>query len=181
MRSCRNSTPGFASSRYCSCTAAASALPKRMSSFENPNVNESFWSISVTRTSSASESESRLASSNPPNPAPRITTCFTRGSQQRALSSAEVGRGFGEGRDRPDADVLGVEELEPLGERACREDRPRARPRAFPGRRRTGAPPARAGRAARVRRRKKAGSSAATVTIPAVRGLVDAVAGEARR
>src|SRR5204862_8011864 len=64
-------------SRYCSCSADVSALPKRMSSFENPNVNESFWSISVTRTTSGTESDRRLASSKPPNPAPRITTCFT--------------------------------------------------------------------------------------------------------
>src|SRR5438093_7085037 len=49
-----------------------------MSSFENPNVNDSFWSISVTRTSSASESERRLDSPKPPNPAPRITTCVFR-------------------------------------------------------------------------------------------------------
>src|SRR4029079_7444834 len=78
IRSCRNSTPGFARSRYCSRTADAPALPKRMSSFEKPNVKPSFWSISVTRTSSATESERRLASSSPPNPAPRITTCLTR-------------------------------------------------------------------------------------------------------
>src|SRR5437773_4046634 len=61
-----------------------------MSSFENPNVNESFWSISVTRTSSATASESRPASSRPPNPAPRITTCFmlpTLRSPRGALGS----------------------------------------------------------------------------------------------
>ena len=38
-RSWRNSTPGFASSLYGIRTAAASARPKRMSSFEKPNVN----------------------------------------------------------------------------------------------------------------------------------------------
>jgi hypothetical protein len=32
--------------------------------------------MSVTSTSSATESESRLANSNPANPAPSITTCF---------------------------------------------------------------------------------------------------------
>src|SRR5215207_2310754 len=32
--------------------------------------------MSVTRTSSASELDSRVASSKPPKPAPRITTCF---------------------------------------------------------------------------------------------------------
>jgi hypothetical protein len=47
-----------------------------MSSFEKPNVKPSFWSISVTWTSSATESESRLASSSPANPAPRITMRF---------------------------------------------------------------------------------------------------------
>ncbi len=76
MRSWRNSTPGFASSRYGIRTSAALAPPKTMSSFQKPNVKESFWSIRVTRTSSATESERRLASSNPPKPAPRITMCF---------------------------------------------------------------------------------------------------------
>jgi len=52
-----------------------------MSSFENPKVNESFRSRSVTRTSSASESESRVASSRPAKPAPRIRTCFSRAAQ----------------------------------------------------------------------------------------------------
>src|SRR5690348_799470 len=66
----------LAISLYWSRTEVASLRPKRMSSFEKPNVNESFWSISVTSTSSATESDSRLASSNPANPAPRITTCF---------------------------------------------------------------------------------------------------------
>src|SRR6185437_8861846 len=47
-----------------------------MSSFENPNVKPSFWSINVTRTSSTTEAERRLASSRPAKPAPRITTCF---------------------------------------------------------------------------------------------------------
>src|SRR6266571_139088 len=59
-----------------------------MSSFEKPNVNESFRSISVTRASSASESERRLASSRPPNPAPRITTCFTRATIRAGLRRA---------------------------------------------------------------------------------------------
>src|SRR5258706_47004 len=45
------------------------------SSFEKPKLNESFWSTSVTRTSSASVSESRVASSRPAKPAPRIRTC----------------------------------------------------------------------------------------------------------
>src|SRR4051812_17361075 len=76
MRSWRNSTPGFSSPRYGIRTEAASAPPKRMSSFQKPNVKASFWSISVTRTASASESERRPASPNPPNPAPRTPTGF---------------------------------------------------------------------------------------------------------
>jgi len=55
-----------------------------MSSFENPNVNEAFRSRSVTRTSSASESESRVASSRPAKPAPRIRTCFFRAAPRLA-------------------------------------------------------------------------------------------------
>src|SRR5215207_1223210 len=47
-----------------------------MSSFENPKLKESFCSRSVTRTSPARDSESRVASSRPAKPAPRITTCF---------------------------------------------------------------------------------------------------------
>jgi hypothetical protein len=47
-----------------------------MSSFENPKLKESFWSMSVVRTSPARDSESRVASSSPAKPAPRITTCF---------------------------------------------------------------------------------------------------------
>ena len=37
-------------------------------------MNASFWSISVTSSSSANRSESKVLSSSPPNPAPRITT-----------------------------------------------------------------------------------------------------------
>src|SRR2546423_1927364 len=44
------------------------------SSFEKPKTNASFLSISVTRTLSATVSDSRVASSRPANPAPRITT-----------------------------------------------------------------------------------------------------------
>src|SRR5436190_13600577 len=90
MRSWRNSTAGFASSRYGIRRSAASAPPKRMSSFEKPKVKASFWSISVTRAASGTESESLLASSNPPNPAPRIRTCFmpsTLRSSRGALGS----------------------------------------------------------------------------------------------
>jgi len=47
-----------------------------MSSVENPNVNESISLTSVTSTSSATDSDSRLASSNPANPAPSVTTRF---------------------------------------------------------------------------------------------------------
>jgi hypothetical protein len=36
---------------------------------------------------------------------------------------SEVGRSLGDGGDRPDTDVLCVEELQPLGEWARREDR----------------------------------------------------------
>lgn len=43
-------------------TAAASVRPKRTSSFENPKVKPSFWSISVTRTSSATVSDGRRRS-----------------------------------------------------------------------------------------------------------------------
>src|SRR5207249_8551148 len=66
-----------------------------MSSFENPKLNESFRSMSVTRMSSAKESESRVASSRPPKPAPRITTCFFTGkqtiTQKRASSGGQTG------------------------------------------------------------------------------------------
>src|SRR2546423_9770671 len=44
------------------------------SSFEKPKTNASFLSISVTRTLSATVSDSRVASSRPANPAPRIPT-----------------------------------------------------------------------------------------------------------
>src|SRR5438477_9920160 len=47
------------------------------SSFEYPNTNESDWSMSVTCTNSGTDSESRVASSKPPNPAPRIRTRCT--------------------------------------------------------------------------------------------------------
>src|SRR3954470_5738031 len=109
-RSWRNSTPGFTRSRYCSCNADLSALPKRMSSFENPNVNESFWSISVTRTSSATESESRPASSSPPKPAPRITTCFT-GATLRARRRSVIARLVSLAPRPADSLVLGLGQL----------------------------------------------------------------------
>src|SRR5439155_19978501 len=59
-----------------------------MSSFENPKLNESLWSMSVARTSSARDSESRVASSSPAKPAPRITTCFTGETITRETSAA---------------------------------------------------------------------------------------------
>src|SRR5438105_6439773 len=83
-------------------TSAAALPSKRMPSFANPNVNPSFWSISVTRTSSDSESERRLASSSPPKPAPRMTTCFMRRKPYapRRGGRAVAGRG-GDSRAAP--------------------------------------------------------------------------------
>ena len=44
------------------------------------------------------------------------------GSGRHGRCLAERGRSLRQGGDRADADVLAVEELEPLGERPCRED-----------------------------------------------------------
>src|SRR5438132_5298436 len=100
-----------------------------MSSFENPNVNESFRSISVTRTSPASESERRLASSRPAKPAPRITTCFTRATIRAGLHRAVA-----------ESDLDGVPDVERAAAfRGAREgfavlvEEPAAAPRAFVG------------------------------------------------
>src|SRR5438445_734460 len=60
--------------------SSADWRPSITSSLEKPKKNESLRSISVTRTASAILSESRVASSNPPNPAPRIRTCLPTGS-----------------------------------------------------------------------------------------------------
>jgi len=46
------------------------------SSFEKPNTNESFWSMTVISTSSGTSSDKVVASSSPANPAPRINTLF---------------------------------------------------------------------------------------------------------
>ena len=75
-----------------------------------------------------------------------------------ARTLPEVGRCFGERGDRPDADVLGVEELQPLGERAGAKIAASSAA-SVSCRRRTGARPARAGRTARSgggRRRARA-------------------------
>src|SRR4029453_13422068 len=61
---------------------------------QNPKLNESFWSMSVTRTSPARDSESRVASSRPAKPAPRITTCFTV-NDDNAQTPAAATRGSG--------------------------------------------------------------------------------------
>src|SRR4029079_16909461 len=53
---------------------SAVLCPRRMSNFEKPNVKPSLRSISVTRKSS--DPDSRVASSRPPNPAPRMRTFF---------------------------------------------------------------------------------------------------------
>src|SRR6266852_6701363 len=65
-----------------------------MSSFEKPKLKESFRSRSVMRTSSASESESRVASSRPAKPAPRITTClFTWRAEDNSIYGVKPPRG----------------------------------------------------------------------------------------
>ena len=61
----------------------------------------------------------------------------------------ELGRGLGSRRHGPDADVLAVEELEPLRERPRRERRLELARRARPARRRTAARRDRGGRSAR--------------------------------
>src|ERR1700759_5161702 len=60
--------------------SAGVSRPSITSSLEKPKKKASLRSISVTRTASALVSERRLASSSPPNPAPRITTFLLAGS-----------------------------------------------------------------------------------------------------
>ena len=86
----RNSTPGLEMLWYEELTAARVCRPKRISSFENPKMNESFWSTRVTRTSPANDSASRVVSSSPPNPAPRINTCCMTPEHVAWLTSAHA-------------------------------------------------------------------------------------------
>src|SRR6185312_4566045 len=109
--SCRNRTPALAISLYGIRTASGVVRPNITSSFAKPNTNASLLSISVTAMSSPSASESVVASSRPPNPAPRMTTrvCIARAYP----ASAHYGAGLAAG-DR------GTERV------ACRGDRPQA-------------------------------------------------------
>ena len=70
----RNRTCGVARSRYGRRTAAGVRVPNITSSFEKPKTKASARSISVTSTRSPSASDSRVDSSSPPNPAPRMST-----------------------------------------------------------------------------------------------------------
>jgi len=76
----RNSTPSMSMLLYGSRISSADCRPSITSSLEKPKTNESLRSSSVTRTASASVSDSRFASSRPPNPAPRMRTCFFIGT-----------------------------------------------------------------------------------------------------
>src|SRR3954451_12109176 len=60
--------------------ASAEARPSITSSLEKPKKNASWRSSSVTRTVSPIVSESRVASSSPAKPAPRIRTCRFMGA-----------------------------------------------------------------------------------------------------
>ena len=69
--SCRNVTPGLIKSRYRCVTPRRSARPNMSSNFEKPKTNPSFLSIRVTSASAPKASDSRDATSSPPNPAPK--------------------------------------------------------------------------------------------------------------
>ena len=56
-------------------TSPADWRPSITSSFEKPKKNESLRSSNVTSTASDAVSDKRVASSSPPKPAPRISTC----------------------------------------------------------------------------------------------------------
>src|SRR4029079_9918560 len=73
ISSCRNRTPRFARPLYGTRIASADVLPNSRSSLEYPKTNASALSISVQSRSSPTASDSCEASSNPPNPAPRMT------------------------------------------------------------------------------------------------------------
>ena len=69
--------PATAISRYGRRTASRVVRPNITSSFEYPKTNASLLSIRTTATSSPSASDSSVASSSPPKPAPRTTTRST--------------------------------------------------------------------------------------------------------
>ena len=79
-----NCTPGFTTSAYEWRTASAVVRPNMTSSLENPNTNPSALSMSTTSASPPNSSESRVLSSSPPNPAPRMMTRMT-GNLHRPL------------------------------------------------------------------------------------------------
>src|SRR3954462_6128776 len=94
------------------------------------------------------------------------------------LKLHEVGRGFAERGDGPDADVFALEELEPLGERAGLEDRRElARECLLVG------VELLLGQLRPVEQLRQAAEEGSLERgdgeMPSVRGLVDAVAGEA--
>src|SRR6187551_105382 len=89
--SCRKRTPGFSISRYGRRTSSAAFRPNSTSSFEYPKTNASLLSIRATSTSAATASDSIVASSRPPKPAPRMRTRCTRRYYSRSSGRSRSG------------------------------------------------------------------------------------------
>ena len=69
------------------------ARPNITSSFEKPKTKPSVWSISTTSASAPNSWDSRVASSKPPKPAPRITTRIPQTLEVQPTCASDISGG----------------------------------------------------------------------------------------